>query len=290
MIALKQKRFKKSMECFTTTVDKALMTGYDFVQDVGTGNCQDWQADLGSAQVDCALIGDSWSLDDYKNKQLNASPPFKLQSVNGHANHYLEGAPGYGRSINASEIAGASSDLSGALIYTLGCHSGLNVPSSNTQGALDLAQAFNRKKANYVANTGYGWGLRGGTGLSEKLIRMYTQELVKGAEVSMGEALAAAKQRYYQEDQHFSGYDEKIMEELTFYGLPMYALRTGSTHSAAKTNTFPSVDLTSSLPGSFGDETVVSGTVTIQLKETRSALGVLGASDIMTQVTGTDGS
>ncbi len=270
-----------------TTVNKALITGYDFVQDVGSGNCQDWQANIGNNQVDCTLIGSMWSANDYRNKQLHASPPFKIQSINGHANHYMEGVPNQNeQSINATEIAGATSDLSGALIYTLGCHSGLNVPPSNTLGPIDLAQAFAQKKANYVANTGYGWGGHGQIVLSEKLIRFYNQELVKSSssDVAIGDALKIAKQRYYQQHQKFTGYDEKILEELTLYGLPMYRLHTGTNRAVSTGNDFPSVDLTANLPGSFGNETVMSGTINIQLT------GALGADQVMTKVDDNDGS
>jgi len=262
--------------------DKVLVTGYDFVEDAANGNCADWQTDLGTDNVDCTLIGGDWELSEYRARQLNADPPFKVQSINGHANHYREGAPGWGQSIGANEIAASSSDHSRGLIYTLGCHSGLNVPPDNTEGPLDLPQAFAQKQANYVGNTGYGWGLRGAIGLSEKLMRLYTEELRQGESVSMGQALAAAKRRYYQEDQDFNGYDEKILEEAIFYGLPMYRLNTGGAFGLAD-EPFPSVDVVSTLPGAFGDEDVVSGTVNIQL------IGALGPGDVMSQTVTGDG-
>ncbi len=261
---------------------KVLVTGYDFVQDTASGNCTDWQADLGADNVDCTLIGDGWALGEFQARQLNADPPFKVHSINGHANHHQEGAPSWGQHIDAGDIAAASSDLERGLIYTLGCHSGLNVPPDNDVGPLDLAQAFAQKKANYVANTGYGWGLRGGVGLSEKLMRLYTSELAQGESASMGQALATAKRRYYQEDQSFNGYDEKILEESTFYGLPMYNLSTGSALGPTD-DPFPSVDVMSGLPGAFGDDAVVSGTVNIQL------LGALGPGDIMSETVTSDG-
>jgi len=266
----------------TLTPGKVLVTGYDFVQDMAQINCIDWQAEYGNANVDCTLIGDSWLLSDYRIKQLQANPPFKLQSINGHANHYQEGAPGFGQSISAQEIAGATVDLSRGLIYTLGCHSGLNVPPSNSQGPLDLAQAFAQKQANYVGNTGFGWGLRGAIGLSEKLMRLYTEELRRDMEVSMGKALATAKQRYYQQGQDLNGYDEKILQESIFYGLPMYHLVTTAAFSTG--DLFPSVNLVSGLPEPyFGDNAVVSGTVSLNL------IGALGPGDILELVSTEDG-
>jgi hypothetical protein len=264
------------------TLGKVLVTGYDFVQDTANGNCTDWRADLGTANVDCTLIGSSWTLGEYHARQLSADPPYKVQSINGHANHYREGTPGWGQDIDAGEIASAPSNLQRGLIYTLGCHSGLNVPSDNSVGPLDLAQAFARKRANYVGNTGYGWGLRGAIGLSEKLMRLYTDELRRDESARMGQALAAAKRRYYQEHQDFTGYDEKILEESVFYGLPMARLNTGT--AFGPTDPFPSVDVVSSLPqDAFGDDGVLSGTVDIRL------VGALGPGDVMSRTVTNDG-
>ena len=120
------------------TVSKALITGYDFVQDVATENCTDWRAELGATSVNCDQIGDFWSADAFRNNQLNANPPYSVQSINGHADHFTEGVPGYQQAILGTDILVSSSDLSRSLIYTLGCHSGLNVPDTNTTGSIDF--------------------------------------------------------------------------------------------------------------------------------------------------------
>jgi hypothetical protein len=112
-------------------------------------------------------------------------------------------------------------------------------------GGLDLAQAFSQRGANYVANTGYGWGLGNAIGLSERLMYNYTQELMKGGSAEIGKALKAAKQRYYAETPSFSDYDEKILIESTLYGLPMYQIYTGA---VLEEEPFPSVVMTSALP------------------------------------------
>jgi hypothetical protein len=263
------------------TLGDVLVTGYDFVQDAASAICGDWQDDLGADGVACTLIGCCWTGDEFRDRQLNATPPFKVQSINGHANHYQEGAPRGGH-IEAGEVALASSDLERALIYTLGCHSGLNVPPTNTVGPLDLAQAFAQKKANYVGNTGYGWGLLHDVGLSERLMRLYTDELRRTESVSIGQALAAAKRCYYQQDQDFTGYDEKVLEEAVFYGLPMYRLNTG-TGLGPTDDPFPSVDIVSNLPNALGNEAVVSGTVSIRL------VGALGPGDVMSRAVTADG-
>ncbi|MFN8443854.1 MAG: CARDB domain-containing protein [Caldilineaceae bacterium] len=259
---------------------KTLVTGYDFVQDTGQGNCEDLQADFGAANVDCSLIGNNWAVQDYRNRQLTANPPFKLQSINGHAAHYAEGAPG-SSTIFGTDIAGSSSDLAGGLIYTLGCHSGLNVPSSNAVNPLDLPEAFASKRASYVGNSGYGWGLRGAIGLSEKLMRLYTAELLKGSSSSMGKALVNAKTQYFQQDTNLSGYDEKVMQEIIFYGLPMFQLKTGAALGNTG-NEFPGVVLTGTVPtGSLGE--TISTTVNINFS------GALGSDEYLPLISTGDG-
>jgi hypothetical protein len=268
------------------TLENVLVTGYDFVQDAAGAICEDWRAERPASSVDCTLIGDTWPIDEFRARHLHADPPFKVQSINGHANHYQEGAPGE-QHVDASEIASASSNLERGLIYTLGCHSGLNVPPSNTTGPLDLPQAFAQRKANYVGNSGYGWGWRGGVGragigLSERLMLLYTHELRRGKFARMGQALTTAKQRYYLEDWFFGPRDEKVVQESVFYGLPMYRLNTGLALGPTD-DPFPSVDVTSSLPDAFGDEALISGTVSIQL------VGALGPGDVMSRAVTADG-
>ena len=249
-----------------TTVDKILVTGYDFVEDVAVEDCADWGSDIGVSQTDCSLTGDSWTATAFRALQLNASAPFQIQSISGHATHYAEGAP-IGDAIQAQEIADITMDLSGGLIYTPGCHAGLNVPPNNPVGPLDLAQAFAGKQANYVGNTGYGWGMRNNIGLSEKLIRLFTRALLQGTKSSMGKALATAKMLYYQQDQDFSSFDEKVMEQVVFYGLPMYQLESGAVLDGP-TNDFPGVGFTPDLPDNPLDDTqVLTGSVTVNFTE-----------------------
>lgn len=231
-----------------------LVSGWDFVQDAADLNCQDWKKDLGDSKVDCAMIGSNWPRQELLNRQT--SQTFKVQSINGHANHYAEGTPGNGN-ITGTDIVGGIADMSGGIIYTLACHSGLNVPDTNAQNQLDLAEAFARKQANYIGNTGYGWGLRGSVGLSEKLMRLYTGELLKGAQGSMGKALVVAKNSYFQQDSNISAYDEKVIQELIYYGLPMFRVVTGAALSGDEE--FPGVIITGTLPtGSFGDQVITT--------------------------------
>jgi len=251
------------------TADGVLVTGYDFVQPEAQDMCDEWTADLSSAIVDCTLMGGSWTAATLRDMQLNTVPRFDVQSINGHANHRQEGAPGLG-SVSADDIAGSgASALDRAVIYTLGCHSGFNDvgPDGIGQTGLDLAQAFAQRRANYVANTGYGWGCQGSGCLSEELMYGYTQELSRGGSALVGGALKAAKQSYYLEDGNIDGYDQRILIESTLYGLPMYELMTGGT--LEEEDPFPSVAITITSPEDFASFS--EGHVDISL------VGALGA-------------
>jgi hypothetical protein len=252
-----------------TTLDNMLVSGYDFVQDVANGDCDDWKADFGAPKVDCSLIGESWTSQAFRALQLRTASVFNVQSISGHATHYAEGAP-VGDVIRAQEIMNAALNIRGGLIYTPGCHAGLNLPPNNADNPIDLPQAFVSKGANYIGNTGYGWGLRSEIGLSEKMIRLYTRALLKGSRGSMGKALATAKTLYFQQDQDFSSYDEKVMQQLVYYGLPMYQLDSGAVLSGDD-NSFPGVGFSPTLPGStLGGSSVVTGSVRIDFSNAQN--------------------
>src|SRR6185295_5829012 len=93
--------------------------------------------------------------------------------------------------------------LAGAITYAAGCHGGLPVTGScalDADHSLDLPQTMLARGAVvYVANTGYGWGLRNGIGYGERLGQLFTEELTKGGTVTAGDAVRRAKQRYFLE-------------------------------------------------------------------------------------------
>lgn len=206
-----------------TIVDGAFVSGYDFVQDSASSDCINWRKAFGDDggtddKVEC-IIGSNWSKNDFFSTRSQNNPPFKIQSINGHAEHFAEGSPDK-INVDATEIDEATFDMSGGLVYTLACHGGLNVPDENETKTMDLVQSFVRKGSNYIGNTGYGWGYRGAIGLSEQMIQLFTPELIKGG--PMGLALSQAKQQYYRVTQARTGYDEKVMQQFVFYGLPMF--------------------------------------------------------------------
>jgi len=111
----------------------------------------------------------------------------------------------------------------GSLVYSVGCHTGLSVPESQPGKAdnLDFVQAFMQQGISLIGNTGFGYGDVGSIGYSETLSLLFLRQLKTGA--SLGEALARAKRQYYQQtaSASFSPYDEKVLEGVVLYGLPM---------------------------------------------------------------------
>ena len=224
-----------------TKLEKALISGWDFVQDSANVISLMTSNDLIPTEK---LLGNVWSGTQLKSLHLDAVPRYDFQSINGHATHTETLVPN-GEDITAAEVAASVADLSRAIIFAVGCHGGLNDPN-----VLDLPQAFLQKRANYVGNTGYGWG-GGGVVYSEAVMRNYARELLRDTRARIGPALVAAKQKYYSSSFVFGAYDAKSLMQVTLYGLPMYEVTSGGT--LADGDPFPSAEESIAPPTSFGD-------------------------------------
>jgi hypothetical protein len=78
----------------TINLQKVLVTGYDFVVDTAQTVSNTLAADLGPAgTIDGSLQGDWWTAAALQNLQLETSPAFNVQFIDGHASHHLQGAP-----------------------------------------------------------------------------------------------------------------------------------------------------------------------------------------------------
>ncbi len=199
-------------------VGEAAVTGYDVLTDSAQEMCSALLAD--GLYPNCALIGNSWDATQFHNEILNQR--HDLVSYNGHADHHAIYTPR--GSVDSKEVSNSTGDHGGSLLWTPGCHGGLNVPPE-AAAALDTAQAWAARGALLVGNTGYGWGYTFGIGLSEQLMLNYTRRLLAGTGTTVGRALVEAKQRYYLEELEFDYTDEKILIEATLYGLPMTRVR-----------------------------------------------------------------
>jgi hypothetical protein len=186
------------------------------------------------------------------------------------SSNHLQIAPLGGGVSDSTIRSSTENDLNRALVVTLGCHSGLNdiTPSGGPGGAIDLAQAFFKRGANYIANTGYGWGSNAGLGWSERLVDNYVDAFTQGGSTTVGRAMMTAKQRYWNESVAFDAYDEKALMESTLDGLPHFQLVSGGLLGPG--DPFPSVVITSSLP--LGGGEVKVGGLDFSL---RGALGAI---------------
>ena len=230
-------------------LQKVLVTGWDFVVDTAQTVSTIIASDLGpEGSIDGSLQGDWWTASALQGLQLQTSPAFNVQFINGHASHHLQIAPNGGGVSDSTISSSAANDLNRALVVTLGCHSGLNdiTPTGAPGGAIDLAQSFFKRGANYIANTGYGWGSNAGLGWSERLVKNYVGAFTQGGSTTIGKAMMTAKQKYWNESVAFDAYDEKALMESTLYGLPHFQLVSGGL--LGPEDPFPSVVITPSLP------------------------------------------
>lgn len=235
-----------------------LVSGYDFLTDAAGSIGETWGETLADpSRVDARWIGETWGAAELNASLCAPEGTPRVISFNGHAHHRGEGRPGSSPTdIQAIEAAtlldgycGDDLDLSGRVIYSVGCHAGLPVPGSATSspplGTLDLAQTYLRLGAvAYVANSGYGWGLDHGIGYGERLVEILTEELVRRPEgMSVGRAVVDTKLRYYLETLYFDPYDRKSLMQWTFFGLPMVALRAGGTGGGEPLEEVPRIAL-----------------------------------------------
>jgi Tol biopolymer transport system component len=155
------------------------------------------------------------------------------------------------------------------VFFSMGCHSGLPV-SDQIYGAAsplakDWTQSFLAGGAfAWVGNTGYGLGDTVEVAYTERLHALFAANL---GELSMGEALAQAKQEYLSTLGIVGGYDAKVVMGASLFGLPMLEVGTGDppspppplpTHTdpatgleAASFNASPSFTLVTTPDGKF---------------------------------------
>ena len=223
-------RFGGSLNASTAAV-----AGYDFLSD-GASAVAD-SLERNGLKAD-RLINDAWSAGDLGKLVLGSSDGSApdVASVNAHFDHYRalpasENSPAGG--FDESKLFGlrdldaaGSRRLERSLLFSMGCHSGLSV-SDTTGGALgaDWAQRIARQGGIWVGNTGFGYGDSdpGVVALSEELMSQFAKRL--DGTMTIGRALQLAKQRYVADrGDTITGYDSKVAQEATFYGLPMYRL------------------------------------------------------------------
>ncbi len=207
----------------------------------------DWPTDLGlPVPSDNGIIWKAvvapWNANDVLTNALNSSNPPSIVSLDAHYNQFeLESAAG-----DLANSGQANAALAARILFTMGCHGGLNI--SDTLGSatspvnkyLDWPQLYAQDKAAmYIANTGYGYGDSASVALSERLLALFAKNLHSDSG-SVGEEWVNALQKYFATAGAYDVYDEKVMEETTFYGLPFWHFSTpGSSPTFTPLTTSP---------------------------------------------------
>lgn len=231
---------KNGQLTLTDPSQKVLVSGYEFIYDSGkkiqtafvnAGKNVDCLLDDPDAAGNSACIDKVFTAADLQN-QLFGSTFHPLANINTHANHFNFGVPSGGM-LSTTTMDGTANALTGGVLITSGCHSGLPVPNGVGSNTLDIPEEMARKKlVALVGNTGYGWGVLHGIGLTEALMQDVTDSIITSSSISIGKALAKAKRRYVLTQTRYDVFDEKVLLELSIFGIPNYLLINSNNGSA----------------------------------------------------------
>src|SRR5207344_1919374 len=99
------------------------------------------------------------------------------------------------------DLVASRTDLTNAIVFSAGCHSGYNLVDTDAIPGvtlpLDWAQAFAQKKATLIAGTGYQYGDTDFIEYSEQIYLNLARQLRAGTgAIAVGEALVKAKLDY----------------------------------------------------------------------------------------------
>jgi hypothetical protein len=210
--------------------EAGLTTGYSFL----ASGAEAVSANLGADGLTPeALINEDWSRSDLT-AALTQDPTPGVDSVNAHFDYSRllpadDNTSGAGTDLfTTADIRDALSSYAGRLLFSMGCHSGLDVDDAEVAASGvatpvdDWAKAFADAGALWVGNTGYGYADTDTIAYSARLMADFAADL--GGPLSVGEALTEAKQQYAAGNALLSPYDLKALMESTFFGLPMYRL------------------------------------------------------------------
>ena len=215
----------------------SLVTGYDFLTDGATAVQENFDEGLGGSGAD-SLITDqdvdpsdigppplqSWNADQLRSALLGERHDLVYLAGHFSANNLL--AADYTSTMNATELTASNVDLTNAIVFSAGCHSGYTIVDGhavpNVTQTLDWIQAFAQKRATVIAGTGYQYGDTDFLEYSERLYKNVSEAFRFGTgPVSVGGALVSAKQRYLSDTPSLGGIHQKALLEATLYGLPM---------------------------------------------------------------------
>ncbi len=256
----------------------AAVASYDFLYDGATLLADRLDLQLGGPVTDRTLMDDpavvtaatAWTNTDLQSL-IDGVPD--IISPNSHYDHYRL-LPSQ-ENLNETEndlftIGDLPGDLSDVIIFTMGCHSGLNVDGSIGTAVedQDWPEVYSALNAIYIGNTGYGYGDSATVALTESIMANLAGNL--DGTLTIGQALTQAKQDQFSKAGLYGVYDLKAIEEATLYGLPFWQISVpggGPTApadpTAGPTGTDPISGLTAasfSIDPTFEEVTSVNGT------------------------------
>ncbi|HMO64113.1 MAG TPA: hypothetical protein PKE47_02620, partial [Verrucomicrobiota bacterium] len=216
------------------TPASALVTGYDFMEDVAKAVRDELAAGLGGPVN--ALISPaseppaspaSWTAGDLRAQLLGARRDIIFLA--GHFSSASALAADYVTRMDASELAASPLDLDLVLLYSNGCHSGYNLVDGDAVPFLtrqpDWAQACARQKMLLIAATRYQSGDPDFIEYNHRLYLDFTRELRTGTgPVPVGRALMRAKRKYLADVADVRGIHHKSLLQVSLFGLPMVAV------------------------------------------------------------------
>jgi hypothetical protein len=211
----------------TLARSSAFVSGYDFVSDGSDAVRTQLNTFLGTTPAR-TLVNNTWSKSDlFAAAFPTTGGPAAINDWNGHYdNHQALAANGNQSDLITTEQLTGPHALSGGIFFTMGCHAGFQttdaIVGATSPDHLDWAQYFAGTGTAFVGNSGFGLGNTDSVAFSEELMAGLAGNL--GGSLSMGEALARAKQTYYLSRTAFSSYDQKTLAEAELYGLPMYGI------------------------------------------------------------------
>jgi hypothetical protein len=210
----------------TLARSSAFVSGYDFITD-GSALVRSRLNGFLGASATRLLINDTWSKAELLAAAFPAGGPAAINDWNGHYDNYqaLAANGDHSNLITTRDLSGVHA-LSGGIFFTMGCHAGFQttdaIVGAASPDALDWSEYFAGTGTSFVGNTGFGLGNTDSVAFSEELMAGFAGNL--DGSLSIGAALANAKQSYYLGRTAFSSYDEKTLSEAELYGLPMYGV------------------------------------------------------------------
>lgn len=263
----------------------AAVAGYDFLTDGAEEvkrNLASIVNDQGASTItdvdpNGALLARNWTRDQLRAIGFGGASGTApdIISANAHYDHYRS-LPAIGdlnkdesdlfTITDVDELLAGPVDLVNRILFTMGCHGGLNVPAGTAvDGALDRdwAEVYSAARAIYVGNTGYGYGDTATVALTEQLMANFAFHL--DGSRTIGQALSQAKQDQFGKAGIYGVYDLKAIEQVTLYGLPMWEIDGPGRPAGASPISNPYLEpITGLQAASFGIEPALTETTTPQ--------------------------